>query len=218
MAGKSTDRPALMLVTDRLRAGEALLSIVDVAVDAGVDVVQIREKDLLHADLLALAHRIVSIVDGRASVVVNSDVNVALNLNIGLHLPEAAPMLSDWLAERLNPNALVGRSIHSPHAGVEKCVDYLLFGHVFKTNSKLGQRPHGLDALTTIAGGTTMPVWAIGGITSDNAASVIEAGASGIAVIGAILDAPDPRTATRTLRSEIDRAARLHIANPRKMK
>ncbi len=207
-----------MLVTDRLRAGEALLGIVDVAVDAGVDVVQIREKDLPHADLLALAHRIVSIVDGRASVVVNSDIEVALELNIGLHLPEAAPMLSDTLAERLNPSAIVGRSIHSPHADVEKCVDYLLFGHVFTTNSKLGQRPRGLDALTTIAGGNTMPVWAIGGITSDNAASVIEAGASGIAVIGAILDAPDPRTATRTLRTEIDRAARLPIADARKMK
>jgi len=218
MAGKSTDRPALMLVTDRLRAGEALLSIVEVAVDAGVDVVQIREKDLLHADLLALAHRIVSIVDGRASVVVNSDVDVALNLNIGLHLPEAAPMLSDWLAERLNPNALVGRSIHSPRAAFENCVHYLLFGHAFTTSSKLGQRPRGLDTLTTIAGSNTIPVWASGGITADNAASVIEAGASGIAVVGAILDAPDARTATRTLRSEIDRAARLPPADARTKK
>lgn len=206
MALSQAVRPVLMLVTDRRRAGDSLLRAIDTAVASGVDVIQIREKDLPQAELLTLAYQIVSVVDGRAKVVVSSAFNVALELGIGLHLPESALPLSDDLVRQLDPNVLIGRSIHSEATVAEERVDYLLYGHVFATSSKPDLRPRGLDGLAEAVGQSEKPVWAIGGITVGNAFSAIERGARGIAVIGAILDASDPRAATLALRAEIDRA------------
>lgn len=196
-----------MLVTDRLRVGDRLLKIIDVAVDAGVDVVQVREKDLDRADLLVLARDIVSVVDNRAKVVVNTDVRVARELGIGLHLPESAAPLSPELVSHLGADALIGRSVHAADRIDDDYVDYLLFGHVFATSSKPGLPPRGLLILAEVVQRTIIPVWAIGGITAGNAASVIERGARGVAVIGAILDANDPHAATVALRRAIDLAA-----------
>ena len=215
MAGSNTERPVLMLVTDQRRTGDALLGIIDASVDAGVDIVQIREKDLPYTELRMLAQEIVSVVDGRARVTVNSDVDLAVELGIDLHLPEVAAPLTDEQTKELGPNQIVGRSIHSSNVVAEDRIDYLVFGHVFATTSKRDLRPRGLNSLTRVVECVQKPVWAIGGITVENAASVVERGAHGIAVIGAILGASDPREATQALRSEIDRAARLLTANTR---
>jgi thiamine-phosphate diphosphorylase len=212
MNDKRTAGPTLMLLTDRRRSGGLLLATIDRVVDAGVDVVQIREKDLEHRALLSLAREIVAVVGNRARVIVNSDVEVARVLGIGVHLPEAAPPLSGRPDTRMAAGVLVGRSIHAVGMAVEERVDYLLFGHVFATNSKPGLQPRGLDGLAEIVDGRSKPVWAIGGITAANAGDVIERGAQGIAVIGAILDAPDPREATLALRSAIDQAATARTA------
>jgi thiamine-phosphate diphosphorylase len=110
---------------------------------------------------------------------------------------------------------LVGRSVHTVDADVEERADYLLFGHIFATGSKPGLRPRGLQALAEVVEKHTKPAWAIGGITAANAGEVIDRGAQGIAVIGAILDAPDPRGATLALRSAIDRAAEERLSNQR---
>ena len=208
-------RPALMLVTDRHRVGTPLLKIIDIAVSAGVDVVQIREKDLDLGGLVALGREIVSVVGSRAKVVVNADVSIALELGIGLHLPESAAPLSPGFAHQLGGEVLLGRSIHSSHRVDDDRVDYLLFGHVFATTSKRGLPPRGLLGLTEVVHRFTIPIWAIGGIAAGNAASVIERGAQGIAVIGAILDADDPREATIALRREIDQAAAMACAHAR---
>lgn len=104
---------------------------------------------------------------------------------------------------------LVGRSIHSS-LGVEapgtEDLDYVLFGHVFETESKAGTPPRGLSALAQVVAVSPVPVYAVGGIDPDNAADVIHAGAAGIAVISAILDAPDPLQAAMALRHAVDAA------------
>ena len=151
MAVEPFDRPALMLVTDRRRVGAALLNVIDVAIDAGVDVVQIREKDLDLAQLLRLAREIVSVVDNRATVVVNTEVSIALELGIGLHLPESAASLDPVLVLQRGTDALIGRSIHTAARIGEERVDYLLFGHVFATSSKPGLPPRGLADLAAVA-------------------------------------------------------------------
>ncbi len=207
-----------MLVTDRHRAGKAFLQSVDSAVDGGVDVVQIREKDLDHSSLLALARDIVTVVENRAKVVVNTDASVAIELEIGLHLPETSPALSHDLENQLGDDVLVGRSIHSADKTDEERIDYLLFGHVFATTSKPDLQPRGLVKLAEIALRSTKPVWAIGGITAANAGSVIEHGAHGVAVIGAILGETDPHAATIALRREIDQATKRLIAHTRTTK
>lgn len=203
-----------MLVTDRTRSRFPLVETIDAACSGGVDVVQIREKDLSAADRLALSARIADVARDRASIVVNSDVDTAEYLGVGVHLPDDHRVPPASLRNRLGTDVLLGRSIHAPVVRVPAIFDYLLLGNVFETSSKPGRPPIGLCALTRAVGSTETPLWGIGGIDPTNAASVIRAGATGIAVIGAILDAPDPEAAARALRAAID-DANDHIPVPR---
>lgn len=104
---------------------------------------------------------------------------------------------------------LVGRSVHGSAGaaapGTDE-LDYLIFGHVFATDSKPGASPRGIDALSEVVSVAPVPVLAVGGIHAQNAARVIEAGAAGIAVISAICSASDPYEATKALRRAVDAA------------
>lgn len=197
-------RPWLMLVTDRRLTGSCdLVAVVAQAVAGGVDLVQVREKDLPDAELLALTRAILAAVAGRAQVVVNDRPEVARQAGTGLHLPEAAPLPPQ------RP-ALWGRSIHSPQqaaAAAREGAGYLVAGPVFPTDSKPGAPPlgpEGLQAVVQAAAGC--PVLAIGGIEPHRVAPVLQAGAAGVAVRGAILRAADPQAAAQALRQALDAA------------
>ena len=200
-------RPWLRLVTDRrLAASCDLVAVVEQAVAGGVDLVQVREKDLPDNELLELTRAILRAVAGRARVVVNGRPEVAWQAGAGLHLPEAAPLPP-------HPPPLWGRSVHSPDGAARAAAAgpaYLIAGPVFPTDSKPGARPLGLEGLQAIvraAAGTA--VLAIGGIEPAWVATVLQAGAGGVAVRGAILKARDPQAAARALRAALDAAAPL---------
>jgi thiamine biosynthesis protein ThiS len=100
---------------------------------------------------------------------------------------------------------LIGRSIHSAEAAAANAdADYLIAGHVFRSRSKPGLLPLGLDGLAAIVAAATVPVLAIGGISVSNVEGVLQTGAFGVAVIDAIASATDPRAAASTLRQVID--------------
>ena len=190
--------PRLMLVTDRRTVGRRdLVEIVRAAVAGGVDAVQVREKDLPDDELTALAERVRRAIEGRAAVLVNGRPGVARLLGAGLHLPgdAPAPAQRDW--------PLWGRSVHSPGEALrraEEAPDYLLVGSVYPTDSKPGHPGGGLGLVEATARAVApLPVLAIGGIDATNAAPVIAAGAAGVAVRGAILDAPDPERTARAI-------------------
>ena len=112
---------------------------------------------------------------------------------MGLHLPETAPFANA---------PFVGRSIHSVDAAIraeqEGC-NYVVAGSVFPTTSHPNGPVAGVTLIERIAQKISIPVLAIGGINATNARSCIDAGASGVAVISAIMDAKDPRTAAQEL-------------------
>lgn len=195
-----------MLITDRHRSGPALLPILDTVVNEGIDILQIRENDLAQNELIEFGRDIVTLVDGRSAIVINSNVAAAISLGVGLHLPESQTPLDPREFERLAPGALIGRSFHGSLPSATERLDYLIFGHVFSTSSKPGLPPRGLEHLSTVVSTSRLPIWAVGGISADNAASVIQAGSAGIAVIGAILDAADPGQEVRRLRKAMDAA------------
>ncbi len=195
-----------MLITDRHRAGPELFPILNAALDGGIDILQIREKDLSSEDLLIFGRDIIALVEGRATVVVNSDVAVAASLGAGLHLPERFAALNPREHGRLASGALVGRSTHGSLPPTTELLDYLLYGHVFSTASKAGLPPRGLEHLAAIAAASPLPIWAVGGIDASNAASVIRAGAAGVAVIGALLNAADPGEEVCRIRAAMDAA------------
>ena len=179
----------LMLVT---RSHPELPSIVSAAIDGGVNVVQVRGD----VDVSGIC----AVIGDRARVVVSSSRRrpagrpgaVPAPLH-GIHLTETAPFANA---------PFVGRSVHSVDAAVraeqEGC-DYVVAGSVFPTTSHPNGPIAGVKLIEDIARAVNIPVLAIGGINATNARSCIDAGASGIAVISAIMDAEDPRTAAQEL-------------------
>ncbi len=202
--------PSLMLITDRSRLhGRELEEAVSHAVDGGVTCVQLREKDLAAGELYELALTLRAVIQGRALLIVNDRLDVALTTGAdGVHLPERG--LPVAVARRMaGDGCIIGRSVHSLDAALaaERAgADYLLAGAVYETSSHPGQAAAGIDLVRAIAEAVRIPVLAAGGITPERVPTAIDAGATGIAVIGAILDANDPKAAAAALHVELDRA------------
>ena len=190
------------------------LPAVAAAVAAGVDWVQVRDRELGGAALLALvdavgaAARAAAARAGRSvRVLVNRRVDVALACGAdGVHLGFDAPPPEE--ARRLlGAGALVGVSCHTPaEVGAVKDASYAHLAPIFEPLSKAPTRPPlGPAAIRDTTG---LPVLAQGGIEPANTAACIAAGAAGVAVTGAILAAPDPARAAAALRAALDGAAK----------
>jgi len=175
---------------------------VDEAIKGGVNLIQLREKDLPTGELLALAIRLREVTRGRALLVINDRLDVAMAAGAdGVHLPEnGLPVaIARWL---LGQHTLIGRSVHSEEAAAEAeqaGADYVQLGTIYATESKPDAKPAGPDLVRKVSGAVGIPVLAVGGVRAENAADVIEAGASGASVISAIEAAADPQAAARQL-------------------
>ena len=202
--------PSLMLITDRSRLrGRELEEVVSQAVDGGVTCVQLREKDLDGGDLYDLAVTVHAVLRGRALLLVNDRIDVAIAAGAdGVHLPEHTLPLQK-LRDYVGDACIVGRSVHSIEAAVraeQEGADYLQVGAVYDTASHPGQAPGGIELLRAVADAVRIPILAVGGITTERIPEVIDAGADGIAVISAIMDAGDPKAAARALQAALHEA------------
>jgi thiamine-phosphate pyrophosphorylase len=170
--------------SDRRRC---LLAQARFAVEAGVDLIQVRERDLDGAALAGCVSELLSLTRGTATrVVVNDRLDVALACGAdGVHLrADSIPVAA---ARRLAPAGfVVGRSVHTTREAAEASdADYLVAGTVFRSASKdLSQRLLGIDGLRAIVAAAAVPVLAIGGISLDHLSAVASTGAGGIAAIG----------------------------------
>jgi len=210
--------PTLCLVTDRLRLGEASLEdVVEQAVKGGVNLVQLREKDLPTGELLALAMRLREVTRGHAILIINDRLDVAMAAGAdGVHLPEnGLPVaIARWL---LGQHTLIGRSVHSKEAAIEAeqaGADYVQLGTIYTTESKPDAKPAGVDLVRKVSGAIAIPVLAVGGVRAENAAKVIEAGACGASVISAIEGAADPQAAAHELVETMSEAWKKRAAPP----
>ena len=193
----------LILVTD---PRPDLASRVEAAVRGGVDVVQLREKRARVEELLSLAEELRGIcARGGALFTVNDDIELArLSEAAGVHLGQEDEPVAK-AREILGPDAIVGRSagtVEEAREAVREGADYLGVGTVFATPTKPDADVKGLALVEEVAReGLPLPWFAIGGITPETAPEVAAAGAPGFAVVRAILDAEDPESAARELRS-----------------
>ena len=194
-------------MTDRRRcAGRPLEEVVNRAIDGGVNVVQIREKDLPAGQLLELAVELRAITRDRALLFVNDRVDVALACGAdGVQLGEEG--LSPASARSAGAGRLlIGRSVHDVE-GAEGAdaegADLLLAGAVFPTASHRDRDPSGICLLEKIGRRVRAPYLAIGGVNEGNVGRVMEAGAAGAAVITAITLSTDPTSAARRMMSII---------------
>ncbi len=186
-----TPRPfSVCYITDRRALGDRpLLAIIEEATRAGIDLVQIREKDLGTRALLELVQNAAAIARGSSTrVIVNDRLDVALAGGAGgVHLGGQS-MPAARIRTAVPPDFSVGVSCHSAEdvrAAEETGADYALLGPIFETASKLRYGPPlGLEVLEQAVRGTRrMPVLALGGITVERTAPCLAAGAAGIAGI-----------------------------------
>jgi thiamine-phosphate pyrophosphorylase len=186
-------------------SGRDLVPIIREAVRGGATVVQLRSKDLPFHDFLDLARRVgATLKTRRIPLVINDRVDVAMACRAaGVHLGQEDMPLS--LARKmLARNTLIGCSVNSTGEALEaesQGADYVGLGPVFPTMTKSTGLPVlGLAGLREVKSRVRIPVIAIGGITPQNARSVREAGADGVAVVSSILGAEDPGRAARALK------------------
>jgi thiamine-phosphate pyrophosphorylase len=190
--------PRVYPLTDTAFSGLSHAEQVARLCDGGARLAQLREKRLSPRDFYREAEAALRVARARgAKLIINDRADLALALGAdGVHLgqddlpPDAARLL---LGER----AIIGCSTHSVEQAVAAArlpVDYVAVGPVFATRTKENHDPAvGLDGVRRVreALGDAVPLVAIGGITADNAAQVWAAGADSVAVIGALLSAPD---------------------------
>lgn len=188
------------------RVGWDVVSLAAAYLDAGARLLQLRAKRATGRDVLrwtdAIAARLSSYAG--AMLVTNDRVDVALAASLPcVHVGQDDLSPHD-VRTLLGPAGLVGLSTHTPAQISGACaapIDYLAVGPVYGTTSKsTGYQPVGLDLVreaAATAAGVALPVVAIGGISADRCAEVIEAGASAVAVIGGLLEDGDPAAAVR---------------------
>ena len=179
---------------------EALVGRMEIAARAGVDWIQLREKDLPGRALAELLREALRRVPAGCRILLNDRLDVACALGAGgVHLGRESLSVED--ARRLvggrgaTQDFLVGASTHSLAAALsaEKAgADYLVFGPVYATPSKAQYGPpQGIERLREVCHAVSLPVLAIGGITVENARACLEAGAAGIAAIRLFEEASD---------------------------
>lgn len=160
---------------------EDVTSAIKRALDSGVRMFQLREKDLSSGNLLRLGHQVAEITrNAGAQLFINDRVDIALAVGAdGVHLRTSS--FSPEEARDFARDLLIGASVHNAGEAIEKQqADFLLFGPVFETPDK----PYkGLDELRTITEEVDCPVYAVGGITPDKTDDCFDAGAFGVAAI-----------------------------------
>lgn len=208
-------KAVLHVISDRSRHRLPLLDALSKAAEGGADVIQVREKKAPVADTYAMVLELQQLFRLKglpAKLFVNdrTDVGIAAQL-AGVHL--AAKSLPIQVVKSLCKQTgwlgMVGCSVHAldeaiaaEHAGA----DYVTFGHVYASESHPGLPPRGLQSLRRVVEALSIPVIAIGGIDRTNVGAVLDTGCSGIAVIGAVLDAEDPFAATRDLKEQMQKS------------
>jgi len=205
---------SLYVITDRrLSGGKSHPEVMQAAIEGGATAIQLRDKEastreLVEAGLalreLARRHGVAFIVNDRADVALAVDAD-------GVHVGQD-DMPARLARKLMGPNKIVGVSVSTVEEALRAEADganYISASPVFSTPTKLDTPPPtGLEGLRAIAGAVHIPVIAIGGINEGNVEEVIRAGADGVAVVSAVVAAPDIAEAARRLRVRIKAARR----------
>ena len=226
---RADKRPILCYVTDRRSLPHAsqsdpyppLLEKIQAIAAAGVDWIQLREKDWSARELASFARETLSRISKQSRhasaaprILLNDRLDVAISERAnGVHLGENSMppaeakrlLVAARSEQRPLKDFLVGVSCHSlevAQSAASAGADYIFFGPVFSTPSKVAfGPPQGLERLAAVCSSVAIPVLAIGGITLANASTCLSAGASGIAAIRLFQNAADPAKIVRRLRA-----------------
>lgn len=194
----------LYLVIDAAAAAR----VVPAALEGGVDVVQLREKQASDDEILRVGGEVLAWCEEHGALfIVNDRPDLAGACGAhGVHVGQDDEPLESVRAI-VGEQTIVGVSTHSPSqvdAAERSTADYLGVGPVYETPTKEGRPAVGLDLVRYAAGHARKPWFAIGGIDPERAPLVVGAGASRVAVVRAIRDADDPRAVAESLRALVE--------------
>lgn len=176
----------------------------ETALEAGINAIQLREKDLSVRELLDMAYWMRELTNEfNAKLFINDRVDVALAVEAdGVHLTQNS-MPAYAVRKISGEKFIIGQSTHSIEEALRAQndgVDFITLGPVFETPSKIKYgKPIGLETLKSVKKVISIPVFAIGGINPENVKKVRNTGADGIALISAILAAEDKRQISEEL-------------------
>ncbi len=197
----------LYFVCEAMPRGEEPEALLHAALSGGVDIVQLREKELGRDEVQRSARTFRRLCDTYSALfIVNDDPYLARSCDAdGVHLGQD-DMPAAEAREILGPEAIVGLSTHSEAqlaASAEQPVDYVSVGPIWETPTKEGRPGVGLGLVEHAAANAAHPFFAIGGIDPANAADVVAAGARRLGVVRAIRDADDPAAVAEALRGAL---------------
>lgn len=194
----------LYLITNRniVKYGN-LYSVVQKAVEGGVDAIILREKDLHFKELMLMAKKIKDIIaDNNVKLIINGNIEVARKIKAaGFHIG-----FKEFMEQKYEFDGLLGVSVHSLEEAVsaeKNGANYVLAGHVYETDCKKGLKPRGVEFIQSITASVNIPVIALGGIDEKNLRHVLSSGADGVGVMSYIMAAEDPYIATKLLKNNI---------------
>jgi thiamine-phosphate pyrophosphorylase len=202
----------LYLITDRsLSRGRSMADVVREALEGGVDVVQLRDKQVETADVVLEGLRLHEIT-ARYGVplIVNDRIDVALAIEAqGAHVGQT-DLPANMARNLLPPPALLGvstSSVEMARCAQQQLADYVGFGPIYRTGTKeTTASPRGTGTMQSVLQAIDIPLVALGGISSRNVSDVVAAGANHVAVCSAIVAAEDVRRAAATLKESMLRA------------
>ncbi len=203
----------LYFVCDARPHGEDPEPLLRAALSGGVDIVQLREKELGRAEIQRAAATFRRLCDTYSALfIVNDDPDLARTCDAdGVHIGQDDGSVEEARAS-LGPDAIIGLSTHSKEqidasgsapGRPGALPDHISVGPIWETPTKAGRPAVGLDLISHAAARAPHPFFAIGGIDTSNAAQVVEAGARRLCVVRAIRDAAEPAAVAEALRRSV---------------
>jgi thiamine-phosphate pyrophosphorylase len=194
----------LYFVCDANPGGRDPERLVRAALGGGVDILQLREKELGRAEIERAAATFRRVCDTYSALfILNDDPDLALACDAdGVHLGQDDGSVEEARG-LLGPDAIIGLSTHSEEqiaAAGERPIDYISVGPIWETPTKAGRPAVGMELISHAAEHAVPPFFAIGGIDPENAADVVRAGAQRLCAVRAIRDAANPEAAAAALR------------------
>lgn len=170
-----------------------------------VEYIHLREKDWRAKDYVKVINILVEAGISRQKIIINDRVDIAVTENLfGVQLTTHS--LEPSIVKRKFPHLKIGCSVHDVEEAKDKAeqgADFLIYGHIFSTNSKADLPPRGLASLQSAVSEVNIPVIAIGGIKPNNIKGVFQTGAKGIAVLSGILLADNIKQASLEYKKKI---------------
>jgi len=202
----------LYVITDaKLSRGRSHLEVAKAAIEGGASIIQFREKEMTTRELVETARRLKELTSQNSvPFIVNDRLDVALAVDAdGVHVGQD-DMPAALARQLIGPDKILGVSASAVEEALQaerEGADYVSASPVFTTPTKPdAPPPTGLEGLKAIVEAVNLPVIAIGGISEENATEVMEAGVQGVAVISAVVSAPDIVAAARRLRETLEAA------------